>query len=127
TTTSNTPYLYGENQECTYGCECIPSGDGTATKILVFDITNRAAPKQIREIDVSGSLLAARRIGTAVHTVVVDAPFAMDGLKFYPESYTCDWQAAQQDPISTKAQTIAAYEQLRADDLALVAKADLTS
>lgn len=59
-------------QRCTYGYDCTFGGDGTATKILVFDISDRAKPKIAREIDLSGSLLAARRIGNAVHTVVAD-------------------------------------------------------
>jgi hypothetical protein len=47
-------------------------GDGTSTRIHVFDITNRSAPKQVRQIDLTGSLIASRRIGTTVHTVVAD-------------------------------------------------------
>lgn len=116
------PAYYGQSSECTYGYECIPSGDGTETKILVFDISNRAAPQKIREIDLSGSLLAARRIGGAVHTVVVDAPAPIEGMKFYPEDLTCD---PQEDVTTQKANTIAAYEALRAENLALLAQADL--
>ncbi len=61
--------------ECTYGYQCVPTGDGSATHITVFDITNRAAPAILRELDLSGSLIAARRIGDAVHSVIYDAPF----------------------------------------------------
>ncbi|MBI5538329.1 MAG: beta-propeller domain-containing protein [Deltaproteobacteria bacterium] len=59
-------------KRCTYGYDCVFAGDGTATRILVYDISNRAAPKLTRQIDLSGSLMAARRIGNAVHTVVAD-------------------------------------------------------
>lgn len=57
---------------CTYGYDCQFGGDGSATKITVLDITNRHEPRVVRKMDLSGSLIAARRIGNAVHTVVAD-------------------------------------------------------
>ncbi len=57
---------------CTYGYDCQFSGDGSSTSVLIFDIADRAAPKLSRQIDLSGSLMAARRIGDTVHTVVAD-------------------------------------------------------
>lgn len=57
---------------CTYAYDCQFAGDGTATRITVFDIADRANPKQVRQIDFSGSLMAARRIGRTIHTVVAD-------------------------------------------------------
>lgn len=68
--------------ECTYGYDCQFGGDGTATAVLVFDIQDRSAPKQIRRIDLTGSLLAARRIGSAVHTVVVTPELVFPGLSY---------------------------------------------
>jgi hypothetical protein len=59
-------------QSCTYGYDCVFAGDGTATRITVFDVKDRTAPKVVREIDLTGSLMTARRIGHAVHTVVAD-------------------------------------------------------
>ena len=59
---------------CTYGFDCVPTGDGTATHVTIFDITNKSAPFIVREIDLSGSLIAARKIGDAIHTVVYDGP-----------------------------------------------------
>jgi hypothetical protein len=59
-------------KRCTYGYDCVFSGDGSGTKIMIFDVSNRAAPALVRSIDLSGSLLAARRIGNAIHTVVSD-------------------------------------------------------
>ncbi|RYZ64480.1 MAG: hypothetical protein EOP08_08915, partial [Proteobacteria bacterium] len=56
----------------TYGYDCTPSADGSSTRLIVFDITDRSAPVQVRSIDLSGSYIASRRIGTAVHTVVAD-------------------------------------------------------
>lgn len=57
---------------CTYGYDCRFAGDGTSTKILIYDVSQRAEPRLVRQIDLSGSLMAARRIGTTVHTVVSD-------------------------------------------------------
>ncbi len=59
-------------KRCTYGYDCQFAGDGSATKIVVFDITDRAQPRKLRQIELSGSLIAARRIDGAVHTVVAD-------------------------------------------------------
>ncbi len=59
-------------ERCTYGYDCTVAGDGTSTRVHVLDIRDRTAPKQVREIDLSGSLIASRRIGTTVHTVVTD-------------------------------------------------------
>jgi hypothetical protein len=59
-------------KRCTYGYDCTFRGDGTSTKVSVFDIHDRHEPKLVRELDLSGSLMAARRIGNAVHTVIAD-------------------------------------------------------
>ena len=66
--TSNGPV----GRRCTYGYDCTFAGDGSSTKVSVFDISSRSEPKLVREIDLSGSLIAARRIGNTVHTVVSD-------------------------------------------------------
>ncbi|MBX3226194.1 MAG: beta-propeller domain-containing protein [Labilithrix sp.] len=57
---------------CTYAYDCEFGGDGTTTKVLVFDLAERAKPRLVRSIQLSGSLIAARRVGKAVHTVVAD-------------------------------------------------------
>jgi hypothetical protein len=71
--------FYGRG-ECTYGYDCDFSGDGTSTRLLVFDITNRAAPVLERQVDLAGSLITARRVGSAVHTVVTKANTAFQQL-----------------------------------------------
>ncbi|HQK17645.1 MAG TPA: beta-propeller domain-containing protein [Polyangiaceae bacterium] len=63
----------GQTRRCTYGYDCQFAADGTSTMITVYDISNRSAPRSVRRIELSGSLLTARRIGNAVHTVVADA------------------------------------------------------
>jgi beta propeller domain-containing protein len=57
---------------CTYGYDCRFGGDGTSTRIAVYDVSDRAHPKLVRRIEASGSLMAARRIEGAVHVVVAD-------------------------------------------------------
>ncbi len=74
----------GGQKPCTYGYDCVFAGDGTATKILVLDIADRAAPKTVREIDLSGSLMAARRVGSAVHTVVADGDASVPAYSTWP-------------------------------------------
>jgi hypothetical protein len=70
---------------CTYGYDCTIGGDGTTTKISVYDVSDRASPKLAREIALSGSLLAARRIGNAVHTVVADNDARAPRWRTWPE------------------------------------------
>jgi len=71
-------------RRCTYGYDCAFGGDGTSTKVTVLDISNRAEPKVVREIDLSGSLIAARRIGSTVHTVVSDGDSRQPAYETWP-------------------------------------------
>src|SRR5262249_51938174 len=75
---------------CTYGYDCAFTGDGTATRIVVLDMADRAAPRVVRQIDLTGSVMAARRIGNAVHTVVADGDAPSAAYKTWPEGLsTC--------------------------------------
>ncbi len=40
---------------CTYGYDCAFAGDGSATRILVLDIANRAAPRVVRTLELSAA------------------------------------------------------------------------
>ncbi len=64
----------GGTAECTYGYDCVPTGDGSSTHVTVVDIRDRTRPRIEREYDLSGSFIAARKIGNAIHTVVYDGP-----------------------------------------------------
>ena len=75
-------FYYASKPECTYAYDCDFAGDGSATVIVIFDISNRAKPQQIRRLELSGSLLAARRIGPAVHTVMVTPEVRFTGLSY---------------------------------------------
>jgi hypothetical protein len=59
-------------QRCTYGYDCQFASDGSSTSIVVLDVSERTAPKLERRFELSGSLLTARRVGNAVHTVLAD-------------------------------------------------------
>lgn len=71
-------------KRCTYGYDCQFAGDGSRTEILVLDVRDRTAPRIVREIGLSGSLMAARRIGRAVHTVVSDLDAPGPGYSVWP-------------------------------------------
>jgi hypothetical protein len=57
---------------CKYGYDCRFGGDGSSTRISVFDVRDRTQPKLVRSLELSGSLITSRRIGDTVHTVVSD-------------------------------------------------------
>lgn len=102
--------------ECTYGYYCAPTGDGSPYMISIFDIKDRKNPKLLREIKVGSSLLAARRIGDAIHTVFTRENIASFGqLKYYPEKL---------DPCTaTKAEIYNAYANLLAENLKILKEA----
>jgi hypothetical protein len=75
---------------CTYGYDCQFGGDGSTTKVTVLDIANRNQPRVVRQLDLSGSLIAARRIGNAVHTVVADGDSGAPPYETWPSDLeTC--------------------------------------
>jgi hypothetical protein len=78
------------SKPCTYGYDCAFAGDGSSTHIEVLDVTSRVAPKRVRQIDLSGSLMAARRIGSTVHTVVADGDAPDQAYATWPDNLeTC--------------------------------------
>ncbi|XXX78443.1 beta-propeller domain-containing protein [Sorangium sp. So ce134] len=83
--------------ECTYGYDCVPTGDGAATRISVLDVSQPGAPTTLRTIDVSGSFIAARRVGDAVHTVVHDARIGPPGLRFAPDRLLAGPEEAERE------------------------------
>lgn len=115
------------NRECTYGYDCDFSGDGTATRLLVFDITNRAAPVLERQVDLEGSLITARRVGTAVHTVVTKAtnPLSNVDLDYYPDDVDLCSYFGGVPTLSLRARIRGAFEKLRQENLAKILAADI--
>jgi hypothetical protein len=108
------------SQECTYGYDCDFTGDGSTTKMLVFDIENRAAPVLMREIDLSGSLIAGRRVGSAVHTVVSQSVQLFPGLQYSPEVNLCNGSGG-----FNFIEVLQAYESLRQQNRDLILNTDL--
>lgn len=100
-----------------YGYDCQFSGDGTGTVLSIFDITDPSHPQLVRKVESSSSLVAARRIGDTVHTVLSEAPF--DGGSFWV-SYPANLGATSSD-----AEVAAAYDKLLADNEAAIAKLTL--
>jgi hypothetical protein len=76
-------------RECTYGYDCDFTGDGSTTTLLVYDITDRSAPHLDRQIELSGSLIAGRRIGSAVHTVVTQSANLFPDVSYNPDIALC--------------------------------------
>jgi hypothetical protein len=72
-------------ERCTYGYDCEIAGDGTSTTLLTYDVHDRANPRKIRTIGLTGSLMTARRIGSTVHAVVADGDSATDGITTWPD------------------------------------------
>ena len=60
------------DQGCTYGYGCRFSSEGGHTLIIVFDVTNPAAPVELVRYEMSGGYVDSRRIGSVVYSVVHD-------------------------------------------------------
>ena len=113
-------FEYAAHTDCTYGYDCELAGDGTSTLVLVFDISDRAAPKQIRSLELTGSFLAARRIGDAVHTVLATPEVEFPGM-IYPRIEVCG------DPkeAPTRDEKFAELENARTRNTAIIQNTDL--
>ncbi len=110
--------------ECTYGYDCTPQGDGTSTKITVLDLSNKSAPQLVREVRLSGSYIAARRIGDAVHTVVSTPQVSFPSLSYYLTSTSrgCGMPIDANERALRKAE----YEALRAKNAQIIASTPIT-
>lgn len=78
--------LQRQGTECRYGYDCEFSGDGSGTVLQVYDVANPSAPRLLRELKASGSLIAARRIGAAIHTVLYDGRTRLPPIDVVPEA-----------------------------------------
>lgn len=113
------------SRDCTYGYDCDFSGDGTNTRLYVLDITNRGAPVLERQIDLTGSLVAARRVGTAVHTVVTKASNLFPDLDYYPQADLCSY-SGDKPSIGDILRAQAAYDQLREQNHQRILETDVS-
>jgi uncharacterized secreted protein with C-terminal beta-propeller domain len=115
TTSKSGGYYKGE---CTYGYSCRFTGDGKPTLITVWDISDRKTPTLVRKVRLTGSYLNARRVGSAVFTVLHSPGVAFPNLRYYPQNVGCGgslhfWLVTQ------------AYEDLRAENTKIIQETSL--
>jgi hypothetical protein len=110
--------------ECTYGYDCDFTGDGTQTKLMVFDILDRANPRLVREVDLAGSLISARRIEDAVHTIVTQGSTPYPQLQLFPEGDFCGYGGGE-PPAHYKFAARRAFAKLREANEKAIAQVDL--
>ena len=59
-------------QGCTYGYDCRFSAEPGQTAVIVFDVSEPSAPRELRRFAFSGNYVDSRRVGPYVYTVVQD-------------------------------------------------------
>lgn len=69
---------------------------GYSTTMLLFDIRDRQAPRLVRELKLHGIYLAARRVGSAVHTVLSSRDGLFPGLFVEPQTICPEGASAEQ-------------------------------
>ena len=110
---------YYPKQECTYGYNCSFTGDGNPTLITIFDISDRANPKKVRTLKLSGSYVNARRVGQAVYTMLSSPGITFPGLLYTPPGHKCGtkllpWEIEQ------------AFYSIRMDNIGLINNTPIT-
>jgi uncharacterized secreted protein with C-terminal beta-propeller domain len=120
-------WYYQNSSECTYGYDCDFTGDGNGTRLSVFDIADRTAPRLLRTIDTSATFISARKVGSAVHTVLYEEPELLRKLPVVPEEIETNGLCADTEtrtPGPGDADRVEAlFDQLREDNLALIEEA----
>jgi len=113
--------------ECTYGYDCEMMGDGRPLKITVLDISDLAAPTVVREIDLSGSLLAGRSIDGTTFTMVVFPQMgagASFGGSYVPEELNDYWYACGSEIPYTSCEIQQMFDALIEENTALIGALD---
>jgi uncharacterized secreted protein with C-terminal beta-propeller domain len=108
--------------ECTYGYDCDFVGDGRPAKLTVLDISDRTSPRLLREIRFTGSYINARRLGSAVYTVVSSPELKIPDLKYWPDDLPYCGDLSKLPPEEIRAK----FEALRPQNESLIAAAELT-
>lgn len=125
-------YDMGWNRECTYGYNCEFTGDGRKLKITVLDISDMTEPDRIREIWFSGAYLNSRRIGDAIHSMVVFPEPWIGGIEYWPEELQNCWGGYWEDgewyepPKRTEEELRAMFEALRQKNEEQILASDVT-
>jgi uncharacterized secreted protein with C-terminal beta-propeller domain len=130
-------WWYNNPGECTYGYDCDFTGDGNGTRLSIFDIADRAAPQLVRTIETSATFISARKVGSAVHTVLYEEPELLRKLPVVPEQIETDGLCTGTSLEGTEPDTYEVatpapgdadrirtlFEELRADNLAEIEQA----
>jgi hypothetical protein len=69
---------------CTSGYDCDVTGDGRPAKLTVLDISDPTRPVLLRELEFTGSLINARRVGDAIYTVVSTPEVQFPEVAYWP-------------------------------------------
>ncbi len=117
------PYYYDDflysDSECTYGYDCDFSGDNRKLKITLYDIADRSSPRLLREIRFSGSYINARRIGTAIHSVILSPAFSSPDIRYQPEILDkCRYYEKEEPSLE---EIMAAFEALKEKNREIIA------
>ncbi|WP_437570408.1 beta-propeller domain-containing protein [Sorangium sp. So ce542] len=116
----NEPAEDRETAECTYGYDCDFTGDGTPLLVTELDISDLTAPAVVRTLKFSGSFLNARRIGSAVHTVVYSPGPTVEGLALSPEGLDLCAMAEEGPTPQNVAAVNSAFDKIAQKNLELI-------
>ncbi|RKH13445.1 hypothetical protein D7V97_05540 [Corallococcus sp. CA053C] len=109
-------------QECTYGYDCDFVGDGTLLQLTWVDLKDRAHPQALRSVRFQGSYITARRVGSAVHTVVTFPGPKVPTVASWPQ----DILSCGDDKTYSEKEIRSAFERLREENLRILKSEDFT-
>lgn len=119
-------YTDSNETECTYGYDCEFTGDGRQLKITILNISQVTNPTLIREIRFSGAYLNARRIGNAVHSVIIFPEPRVSGLRYWPDEINSKPFQRCMDQKLPEEDIKAAFEALKSQNRDRIQSADLS-
>ncbi|RKH54515.1 beta-propeller domain-containing protein, partial [Corallococcus llansteffanensis] len=123
---SSVPSSQGESPgwrppECTYGYDCDFVGDGTLLQLTWVDLEDRTHPRALRSVRFQGSYITARRVGSAVHTVVTFPGPKVPTVASWPDDiHSC------QEKKYTEKELRSAFKRLREENLRILESADFS-
>ncbi|MEW5804391.1 MAG: beta-propeller domain-containing protein [bacterium] len=113
--------------ECVYGYDCDFAGDNLNLKITVYDISNPASPFLLREIRFKGSsYINSRRIGKAVHTVILSPAFQSPEIKYWPELWQKCWSTTDPSEKPKLEELLAAFDELKQTNREIIDQTAIT-
>lgn len=115
-----------ETSECTYGYDCDFTGDGRELKITVLDISEVSAPRLVREMRFSGAYLNARRIGNAVHSVVIFPEPQIAELKFWPDEQWTQPFCYEEGEVPSFEKITGVFDTLKEENRQLIQATDIS-